>query len=724
MELDPELKQKLIETFTLELDEQLACFSDGLLKLEKPSADENIEELHNLLFRTAHNIKGAARSVDIQDIAELSHSLESLFTQFKNNERKPTKKIIDICMQAVSQIREIMACYPEPFEKVMDIDSLLASEETDNNNRPAADIPQDSEELHQIPRNVENKEHMRVSVDKIDRFSSFVDEMQTIKLVMNDHFEQLAYLCNLIRKGEVQLKKNISKHSSTADEMITVLDNYAEISKSARDLSRDIKNTNSNLNYITNTLSDSIYFLRLVKVKDELLQLKLTARDISAELGKDITFNIEGEDLEVDRTLLEQLKHPLIHLLRNAIDHGIESPKERVSLGKSPTATIDLSVVNDGSKIIITLSDDGAGINIDKVKKKALKSKICSEVELQKLNEDELINLIFRPGFSTKEIITDISGRGVGMDVVNNFIETVKGKISVSSTAGQGAKFTMILPLSVSSEHAIVFKVSNQMFAIPTVFVECALQIHKKEIFSVEGSNAISVNNATIPLKDLADIITSNSSASQLPDSISVIIVNKGWSKVAFIVDEVVTEREIVIKPLSEPLCNIDNISGATLTGRGEIILVLNAVNLIQTSLRQSRSSRISTLSDDGASHSAPKILVVDDSITTRTLEKNILQARGFEVETAADGENAWQKIQANKYDLLVTDVEMPNMDGFTLTERVKNIDKDNVLPVVIVTSRECDDDKKRGIEVGADAYVVKSQFETGSLLSIIEQLI
>jgi two-component system chemotaxis sensor kinase CheA len=429
--------------------------------------------------------------------------------------------------------------------------------------------------------------------------------------------------------------------------------------------------------------------------------------------------------------VLEEIKDPLIHLLRNSVDHGIEPPDQRVAVGKPARGTITLSACQKGNSIVIEVSDDGAGIDVAKVKKSAVKAGLITAEEAHAMNDDEAMRLIFLPGLSTSETITDISGRGVGMDVVRKNVEALQGQVDVDSVLGWGTKVTLTLPLTLATTLELLVQVGGHTYGLPISAVERILRINVSDIASMEGKEAIAVGGEPISLVHLADVLELDSEKAQAQEvkadqKIPVVIVSSAKKRVAFVVDAVVGQQESVVKGLGKQLARVRNVAGATILGTGQVIMTLNPTDLV-TSARavEGRASKLLQAPPTKVEEQRkPTILVVDDSLTTRTLEKNILETAGYEVKVANDGAEALSILQAGDCDLVVSDVLMPRMTGLELTEAIKGNPRTKDIPVVLVTSLESREDRERGVEVGADAYIVKSSFDQANLLQTIEQLL
>jgi len=452
-------------------------------------------------------------------------------------------------------------------------------------------------------------------------------------------------------------------------------------------------------------------------------------RDLAQESGKEAVLQIIGGETELDKRVLEQIKDPLIHLLRNAVDHGIEPPQQREALGKPRTGTITISAEQLGKEVVICIADDGAGLDLEAIRQAVARR---TGVDAQSLSTDDLKEAIFNTGISTSPIITDISGRGVGLDVVHRNVEALHGRIEVDSQPGAGAVFTLILPLTLTSSRGLLVRVSNEVLAIPYNAIERIMYIRPEDIVTLEGQDTILYDGRPLTLARLSDVLELPPVDMQFDMQlerarIPVVVLAAAERRMAFVVDELEGEQEVVIKSLGRQLSRVGGISGATVLGSGEVVLILNVADLIKLGLRSKRHSVLDTLSRTTSAtetRARRHILIVDDSITTRTLEKNILEAAGYTVQLATDGQEALSVIATSGApDLIVSDIVMPRLNGFELTQRIKEDPHTADVPVILVTSLDSPEDKARGIEVGADAYITKSSFDQNNLLETIEQL-
>jgi two-component system chemotaxis sensor kinase CheA len=506
----------------------------------------------------------------------------------------------------------------------------------------------------------------------------------------------------------------------------TSQDRLREVNVLINDLAREYANDTMHMSLVIDELEQEIKRVRMLPLSTITGTFGRMVRDLARDAGKEVVLQIVGGETELDKRVLEQIKDPLIHLLRNAVDHGIEMAEQREASGKARVGTITLTAEQLGKDVVICVSDDGAGLDLEAIRQVVARR---GGVDAQTLSKTELVEAIFTTGISTSPIITDISGRGVGLDVVRRNVEVLHGRIDVDSVLEEGSAFTLTLPLTLTSSRGLLVHISNQLFAIPHNAIERIMYVSPEEIAPLEGHDTVPYNGRPLTLVRLSDVLELPRGDEQHEgDRIPVVILAAAERRMAFAVDELAGEQEIVIKGLGEQLARVGGIAGATVMGNGEAVLILNVADLIKLGLRGKRRSVLAALAQASTaveSRARRRILVVDDSITTRTLEKNILEAAGYEVQLATDGQEALDAIVAGGVpDLIVSDVVMPRLDGFGLTQRIKEDAQMAGLPVILVTSLGLAEDKARGIEVGADAYITKSSFDQNNLLETIRQLI
>jgi chemotaxis protein histidine kinase CheA len=409
-------------------------------------------------------------------------------------------------------------------------------------------------------------------------------------------------------------------------------------------------------------------------------------------------------------------------MIRNSIDHGLENAEERAVSGKPLKGTIRLSAYYDSGCVTIALSDDGKGLAADRIREKALSKGLFDADTLARMSHSEICNLIFMPGFSTSPIITDLSGRGVGMDVVKrSIVDELKGSIHTETREGSGTTFLLRLPLNLAVFTLFLTTVSDKTCALPATSIVEILTVQQHDIIEIVNKRAIRLREQIIPVEKLAAILKLPQDGVQGKDEAVIVIIRNGEEKLGLIVDEILGREEMVVKPLPQHLQNLRMVSGVTIGEMNSIINVLHIPELFITAHEITAPANRVAQAKDKLTRT---VLVADDSLNTREIEKSILEAYGYVVETAEDGQDAFEKTRDIMYDLVITDVEMPRMDGFSLTERLRDDDRYRNIPIVIVTSLEKESDKKRGITVGANAYIVKGAFDQSNLLETVRTLI
>jgi len=764
MPIEPKFLQQLLDIFRVELEDQLHLISDGLLQLEQsPNEFERQENLNNI-FRAAHNIKGAARGLEMTDVIKIAHKLEDLFSNLRTDNHCPSAEQIDLCLHALDQMRKGFIAFeagkphPDDFQGLLqslddaasgaslppaqqspgvEQQSIATQQEPSQTQAPLKERYQDNEapSAASVSQTKNQKEQsvIRVNTADVDAVAALVEGVQVTKIELDAQTDMMRQLCNQssqlskswsrnkrssLTNGEMQLPDELRELINLSREAIP------EFNKLAIKAKQKIRSSNRRFGILLTSLQNNMRLLRLVPVSNLLPPLSRSVRDIARELNKKVKLETSGVETEIDRAVLEMLRDPLTHLLRNAVDHGIESSDQRRVAGKPETGKVALRVWREGNLVIFTVEDDGTGISVDSIIETAIRKNLISSIEAESLTREQTLDLLFRPGFSSKEIITEISGRGVGLDVVRVNMGAIRASVEVETEPGKGSVFKLRVPLTLTTDHGLLIRSGESIFALPLVSVDRIIDLNPDDIVEVEAGDAILQDGKAIPLFSLGGVLElSTERPSSENANYHVVVISSGWRSLAFIVDEVIGQQEMVIKPLNAPLLSVRNIAGGTLTGSGGVVLILNPRDLVDSALQPGRSSRLLASKQTGTV-SVPKILVVDDSLTTRTLEKNILENNGYRVTVAVNGKEGLESIQENHFDLVVTDIQMPEMDGFELTDRIKHDKKLQQTPVVVVTSMASEEDKQRGIEVGADAYIVKSQFESRSLLDVVHQLI
>ncbi len=580
-------------------------------------------------------------------------------------------------------------------------------------------------------------ETIRVKTEKLDALMAGMGELLVARMRMEQRLGELKSVQSVLggweklwRKSRA-LKRAVDRRSDGDSELAGLLDFFSvnenhinSVGRNINRLSESMENDYRQLALLTDDMQNGVRRVRMVPIATLFDLFPRMIRDIGREKGKEVELVLEGAETEVDRQVLEGLKDPLTHLLRNAIDHGIETPDERLKKGKPAQGIIRLKASQSGNHIVLAVSDDGSGINLSAVRRAAVKNNLITLADAETLSPEATIDLVFQSGLSTHVTVTDLSGRGVGMDVVREQLEKLHGQVKTRTEADKGTSFTLILPLTLATSHVLMLKVSGLTVAVPNTTVERILQFKPEEIRRMEGKPAVRIGGRALPLISLAEILelpvmenTENSSR-----KIGVVVLGAVEKRLAFQVDEFLGAQEVVVKNLGPQLRRVRNIAGATILGTGQVVMILNPGSLIYSAQGLRGSSLLKKVR--AKKTAVKKVLVVDDSITTRTLERNILENAGYTVSQAADGLEGWEKMQEEAFDAAVFDIEMPRMNGFQLTEKVRQDSRFEHLPIVLVTSLESAEDKLKGMEAGADVYITKGTFDQQELLETIERLI
>lgn len=677
MGIDPKLYQALLATFDIELKEQHQAMVEALIQLENTDQD-NLDERLATLFRISHNIKGAAKSVSINQIASIAHALEDLFSIWREDKHIPSKKEIDECLIESDKMITAQRDFLEVEKK-----------------------KEDAEHLEIAP-----DEGLKISASLIDKANSKANEFVNFKM----HIENIIKMISNVNKEMLELNQ-----SHQLNQLAPLLKQMTRLKDSSSQLLNQYSRS-------LQTLQDVLQSMRLVSASHVLIPLNRTVRDISQSLHKSVQLKVDGGDIEIDKGILDLLKDPLIHLVRNAIDHGIESDETRKELGKPIPATIHIKVNHQSGKIIINLEDDGSGIDIRKLKHKALTKGLYTQAELTALTDEEAIELIYHSGLSTEENVTEYSGRGVGLDAVKEHIKKMKGNIEVFTTPKKSTRFQLTLPLSLATTRGLIIKQNEFTFMLPTLSLDRLYSISIRDLKEVNNEHTFVIKDIPIPVKSLAGLLDINAPAYDPNQKYPAILIGDQNNRILVLIDEILNEHDCVVYPLPAPLDKLTHYIGVINTGQTDLMLVLDPSKLLDvTSTKgflsfQSDNSRIESTVDT----KEKRILIVDDSLTTRTIAINTLNAVGFKTKTAVNGQQAWDIIQKQDFDCIVTDIQMPKMNGFDLTQKIKKDKQLANIPVIMITSLDSEADREKGLSAGANAYLVKKEFDSNKLIDTI----
>ncbi|MDJ0557384.1 MAG: hybrid sensor histidine kinase/response regulator [Microcoleaceae cyanobacterium MO_207.B10] len=595
-------------------------------------------------------------------------------------------------------------------------------------------------------------ETVRVPTRNLDSLMTQTGELTVTQIRLAHRLAEIEEITNLWEEWSRDIFKNrfvihdldMSNSTVLNDYAIRELQNYhrrgeerlESLGLLVNNLRNSIYEDIAKLDLISNEIESGVRTLRMLPLSTIFNLFPRVVRDLARQEGKQVELIIEGGETKADKRIIEKMKDPLIHIIRNAVDHGIETPTERQKLGKPDIATIILRAYNTATNVVIEAIDDGRGLDIEQIKYTAIKRGIATESELASLTETQIQSLIFTPGFSTKNFVTEVSGRGIGLDVVQANIEELKGSIQIESQASKGCLIRIVLSTSMATLNVLIIAVQNIYYALPVEFVQTTILVSMESIFTIEGRDTIAIDNQPVSVAKLADLLDISVMNNQrqnerMIEQVPCIILKVGNEKLGLFVDALIDEQDVVLKPQSKLLKRVRNVAGATILGTGDVCMVLNAQDLIKSVQKLNLSFAKSTLKQDSSHqielakiNKKPVILLAEDSIATRTQEKRILESAGYEVITAVDGLDAFNKLKNRSFDAVVSDIQMPNMDGLNLTAKIRQNQDYRELPIILVTSLGSNDDKKKGAEVGANAYITKDNFNQEVLLETLNRLV
>jgi len=749
-----DLNARLRATFVQELEDQLRAMDAGLLTLEsRPDDAETIRTL----FRAAHSVKGAARVAGIPVVEEACHALESLFAEVRDGARTLSGGDFSLLFAATDALKEaarrlranesledstlpalidrLRAASGAPPDVPAAVETTIppavpttprppqAIEEAAAVSRAGAsgDTP-GSESAPPVPiesTDAPTIESVRVSADKLDQLAAYTSDLLTTTGALADQPRELDRLQQELARWAGQWRQmareqhDVRRWTEQSDldrHLHQIVEQLSQLARAAHDHTRVLSRA-------TSDILDGVRGLRMRRFADAVEALPRAVRDVAAATGKQARLVIEGDDVEVDRIVIDTLREPLLHLVRNAVDHGIESPEERVARGKPEQGTVQVVASLDQGRLRIIVEDDGRGLDT-----RAIARRLIAQGEEPPTEARALARRLLAGGVTTREEATSISGRGVGLDLVRAAMERIGGSVDVAWRAGEFTRFLLDSPPSPATLRAMLVSASDQLFALPIGQVERVVRIQPDQVHEVEGRAALALGGAPVPIATLSGVLGPPLRERSELTGAPALLLRAGQDELALVVDAVSDEREVVMRPL-ERRAHVPHVSGGALLPNGRVALVLVPRSLIEAGLNRELTLPHLVRPEEAEARGA-HVLVVDDSITTRTLEQSVLEAAGYHVTAAVDGQDAWEKLQQEPVDLVVSDVEMPRMTGFDLCRRMRASKRFAEIPVVLVTGMESAEDRALGLEVGADAYILKSSFDQESLLETIRQLI
>jgi two-component system chemotaxis sensor kinase CheA len=743
------LLNKLLVIFQSEAEDLLGSLSSLLIALEKEQDSGERQRLVEALYRKMHTLKGAAQAVNLLDVGDSCQSLESLLAALKRGEITFEVKLFDNLHAAVDSIGKLIFPGEESdarkeksrLKKLfveMQIPPGISEQQPLTPSTPLAEQHEEAVHTDIHADKIQSGETVRVSVQVLESLLLQTEELISAKLMAQELADGLSIISAELegrredRGRGVDQARALHRQSGengavgTLAGMVEAQSEYESYLESQ--LARLGKTTGKSLHSLqlmVDTLLAEMKKVHLLPFTSLIDPFPKIIRDLARDLGKKTDLTCKGGELEIDRRILAELKEPLLHIVRNIIDHGIEKPGERQLSNKPASGTITVDIRHqDGNRAEITIKDDGRGIDLALVKAAAVRLELITPEQAEAISDDEALQLIFESGISTSPLITSISGRGLGLAIVREAMEKLGGHAAVSSRAGTGTEFRLSLPLSFATIRALLVETCGKECMIPAANVEQTGRVPSAEIKTVENRETINISGQALSLVRLGALLELQGMAGEdSPEYQTVVILSVAEKRIAVAVDQIFGIQEVLAKPLGSQLSRVRNVSGATVLGNGSVVPILNVNDLLRSAVNSSATA-VSTKAP-GVRPKARQlsVLVVEDSITSRTLLKNILEASDYRVKTAIDGSDAMSILKTEEFDIVVSDVEMPRMDGFELTTAIRRDKKLAELPVILVTGLESREDREHGIDVGASAYIVKSSFDQSRLIETIQKL-
>lgn len=751
--------QEILEDFLVEAFELVDQIDHDLVELEANPEDL---ELLNSIFRVAHTVKGSSSFLNFDVLTRLTHHMEDVLNKARHGELKITPDIMDVVLESIDKMKTLLNCIRDNGNDTsigMDINPICAklteisekgnvsssasesatpkkeepvapepskapennAEEVDVNSLSDAEVEAEIERLLKVrkaedearrqakaannppkpaPASTANKAPTNSGAASANKLpAQGTGNAAAMEQTIRVDVKRLDQLMNLA--GELVLNKN---------RIITIYNDVEERYEGEKFL-EELNQVVGQLSIVTTDIQLAVMKTRMQPVAKVFNKFPRVVRDLSRELGKQIELEISGEETELDKSIVEEIGDPIMHMIRNSCDHGVEEPAARIAAGKPEKGIIQLKAYNEGNHIVIEITDDGKGLDATMLKNKALEKKLITEKEADSMSDKEAFGLIFKPGFSTATKVTNVSGRGVGMDVVKTNIEKLNGIIDIDSEIGKGSVFKLKIPLTLAIMQSLVVGTQEEIYAIPLASVLETVRVPIDSIYTIEGKNVLRLRNEVLSLVRLSDIFGVKQ-VFESSDLAYVVIVSIAETKLGIIVDNLIGQEEIVIKSMGDYLQNIQGIAGATVRGDGNVILIVDVGAMMNLAKNIKVDIKAQIESESKKTKEKPSdytVLIVDDSKMDRTLMHKALEPLGVSMLEATNGVEALEIVKSDKeVDAILIDIEMPKMDGYTLAGEIRKYSRYRNLPLIAVTSRTSKTDRLRGVEVGMTEYITK----------------
>ncbi|WP_349733534.1 hybrid sensor histidine kinase/response regulator [Pseudomonas jessenii] len=744
----------LLELFSLEAEAQTQVLSAGLLALERdPTQADQLESC----MRAAHSLKGAARIVGVDAGVSVSHVMEDCLVSAQEGRLLLRPEHIDALLQGTDLLMRIAT--PSNNPEVADIEAYVAlmarlldpaaplvapaapvmAELQLEAPAPKVDSPAPVVEPPSAPvprktkRTTENGERvLRVTAERLNSLLDLSSKSLVETLRLKPHLATMQRLkrmqSNSLRALE-NLNVHLKDHALSLEAQEALEDARRLLAQSQQLLmekNAELDEFAWHASQRAQVLYDTALACRMRPFADVLTGQVRMVRDLGRDLGKQVRLEIEGEKTQVDRDVLEKLEAPLTHLLRNAVDHGIETPEQRLLAGKPAEGLIRLRASHQAGLLVLELSDDGNGVDLEKLRRSIVERNLSLAETAAQLSEEELLTFLFLPGFSLRDKVTEVSGRGVGLDAVQHMVRQLRGAVVLEQTAGEGSRFHLEVPLTLSVVRSLVVEVGDEAYAFPLAHIERMCDLEPADIVQVEGRQHFWHEGRHVGLVAASQLLQRPASQNS-GQTLKVVVIRERDAIYGVAVERFIGERTLVVLPLDERLGKVQDISAGALLDDGSVVLIVDVEDMLRSVeklLNTGRLERIARHSNQVVEAARKRILVVDDSLTVRELQRKLLLNRGYDVAVAVDGMDGWNALRSEDFDLLITDIDMPRMDGIELVTLLRRDNRLQSLPVMVVSYKDREEDRRRGLDAGADYYLAKASFHDDALLDAVVELI
>lgn len=732
----PSVDEDMIDPFLDECQERLAGLGERLIELEREPDDELVKAI----FRDLHTLKGSSAFVGLKKMTRVAHAAEDLMGLVRDGKREVDRPLIDALLSSMDALSAIVDCAAARAPIDVDVGAALASlrglPAPPGRDAKVARRPSEPPGTRRADGGAARSSTLRIEFDKLDLLMNLVGELVLAKGRLHVGMEGLQSLGRELdnQRRHATVRRRRAARAALGDgpegggglavaraggvrpeDLATEL---SRVQRAFEQVWQELDVSVQQLEFVSGELRDQVMKLRMVPIGRTWSKYHRTVREIAHRLGKQVRLTMSGGETELDKVLVEQLDDPFLHLVRNAIDHGVEPPDVRVAAGKAPEGQLTLAAFHRGNQIVIRIEDDGAGIDAERVRSKAIEKGLIDPSEGDALDDAQIHDLIFRAGFSTASAVSDLSGRGVGMDVVRETIARLKGTVTVESTAGRGSRFEVRLPLTLAIIQVLLVRCAGETFAVPIDLVRRTVSTSSDEIREVAGREVLHDNGLEVPLLRLQSVLGLPSFAGESPLEMPVVLVDVAGQPYGLMCDGFLGRQEIVIKSLGNLLERVPGAAGATLLGdRCVLILDVPAV----TAMAAESVAPPPAIAPVPASAGRGRVLVAEDADVIRESIRRTLEAAGYEVAVARDGQEALDAARVGSFDLVSTDVVMPRVDGYELTRQLRQMPAYRDVPIVMVTSKAERIDRIRGFDAGVDAYLTKPT-DAAELLRVISR--